>query len=96
MTTRVYLHQWNGSLAIRQPISFRVTIPYDDEEATLIEDQSILRMLGAPTHIIIKDTGMAFFEFNHNNHDFKLMITADVTIYNVPPTLIASLQKSSI
>jgi hypothetical protein len=93
MTARVYLHQKSGSLAFGQPIPFHVTIHYDDDEATLIEDQSILRMLGATTQFIDQDKGMAFFEFRvedlsvyHNGHDFKLMIAADDTIYNVAPT----------
>jgi hypothetical protein len=92
MTARVYLHQKSGSLAFGQPIPFHVTIHYDDDEATLIEDQSILRMLGDTSQFIDKDTGMTILKFrvedlskNHNGHDFKLLIAADLTIFNVAP-----------
>lgn len=92
MIARVYLRQMDGSLALGQPIPLRVTIHYDDDEATLVEDQSILRMLGATAQIIDKDTGMAILKFrvedlsnNHYGHDFKLLIAAEFTIFNVAP-----------
>jgi uncharacterized protein (DUF302 family) len=47
-----------GSLALGQLIPLRVMIHYDDDETTLVEDQSILCMLGASAQVINKYTGL--------------------------------------
>jgi hypothetical protein len=88
----IQLRQMDRSLALGHPASFHITIHYDDAGSTLVEDQSILSVLGGLDQFINQETGTALIKFrvedlskNHKGNDFKLLITADSTRFDIAP-----------
>lgn len=92
LKAQVQLRQANGSISLGNPVSFHLAIHYDDSDSTKVADQSMLKVTGGCNQTINPETGSTLFKFrveelskNHQGLDFKLLIAADSTRYDIAP-----------
>ncbi len=92
LLAQVQLRQADGSISLGDQVSFQISIHYDDADSTRVEDQSILSVIGGYEQNINQETGTALISFrvedlskNHQGHDFKLLISADSTRFDIAP-----------
>jgi hypothetical protein len=92
LLAKAQLREADGSIARGHQVSFHIYIHYDDADSTRVEDQSILSVLGGYEQIISQETGAALIRFrvedlskNHQGRDFKLLLTADSTNFDIAP-----------
>jgi hypothetical protein len=92
VVAQVQLRQADGSISLGNRVSFHLAIHYDDADLTIVTDQSILNVTGGCNQTINPATGSTIIKFrieelskNHQGLDFKLLVAADSTRYDIAP-----------
>ncbi len=92
VVAQVQLRQADGSISLGNLVSFHLAIHYDDADSTIVTDQSILNVTGGCNQTINPETGSTLIKFrieelskHHQGLDFKLLIAADSTRYDIAP-----------